>query len=196
MRSAKNPSGQIEWGYCECGCHGNELQLGPAYYWMFNDLVGGFTVRTGHSHSGELLGKFKSFTKADVAVRKHAEVILVNKRKELEAAESGLWGGVVSSGKTKARKCTKESPLPPGPFHESVVDLIKLACPVELSFLARLIKATDIPDNHDAIRAAWQERTRERSVEDFEVSADLNRKKSLAGERKRLLGDFWDSEGG
>jgi len=43
------------------------------------------------------------------------------------------------------------------PFHETIVDAIYLAISSEeMTCLARLIKSTKIPKNHDEILKAWQ----------------------------------------
>lgn len=88
-------SKQVDWKYCECGCHGHELRLGSLYFWMFNDLgrCGSskhFHLNTGHSGLGKDLGRFSSFEKADCAARAHARLIIKKRRKELDLAEKAV----------------------------------------------------------------------------------------------------------
>lgn len=88
-------STRIQWEYCECGCHGYELRLGPAYYWMFCDLDRGssseqFHLNTGHSARGEHMGSYSSFEAADRVAREHAKRILEKHRTELDQMEAGI----------------------------------------------------------------------------------------------------------
>lgn len=62
------------------------------------------------------------------------------------------------------------------PFHETIVFTIRQAYSRrDLGLLARLIKSTKIPKNHDAIIAAWNERLEEmgQGEEDLGVPAEL-----------------------
>ncbi|MDP2933822.1 MAG: hypothetical protein Q8N81_06890, partial [bacterium] len=95
MKRPEKKSTRIQWEYCECGCHGYELQLGHAYYWMFNDLGEGgsskpFHLHTGHSGLGEHIGSFSSFKAADRAARERAKGVLKKRRTELERAKAGV----------------------------------------------------------------------------------------------------------
>ena len=88
-------SKRVDWEYCECGCHGHELRLGPLYYWMFNDLGRGgsakrFHLNTDHSGLGSRLGSFSSFEEADRAARTHAKLIIKKRREELDRAEAAV----------------------------------------------------------------------------------------------------------
>jgi hypothetical protein len=44
------------------------------------------------------------------------------------------------------------------PFHESIVDAINSATQSQMGCLGALIRETKIPQNHDAIIAAWKAR--------------------------------------
>jgi hypothetical protein len=88
-------SKRVNWEYCECGCHGHELLLGPLYYWMFNDLGRGgstkhFHLNTRHSDLGDHLGSFSSFEEADSAARAHAKSVLKKSLEELDRAEASV----------------------------------------------------------------------------------------------------------
>lgn len=50
----------LDWEYCECGCHGSEAHAGPFYFWIFNDLKGGYFLHTGHGWHSPRVGKFSS----------------------------------------------------------------------------------------------------------------------------------------
>jgi len=52
------------------------------------------------------------------------------------------------------------------PFHETIVEAIQNASDAELHILAKLIKRTNIPKNHDQIIAAWTWRVHEASREE------------------------------
>ena len=57
---------ELNWEYCECGCHGHELNV-AGKYWVFNDLGNPPTLylKNGHKWSGIELGKFKSYKEID-----------------------------------------------------------------------------------------------------------------------------------
>ena len=54
---------------------------------------------------------------------------------------------------TKAAQTVCEWP----PFHEGVVELIRMATPAGLLWAGALLRTVKIPANHDAIIEAWQE---------------------------------------
>ena len=68
------------------------------------------------------------------------------------------------------------------PFHETIVDAIREATSTELHCLARLIKRTTIPKDHDVIVTAWDERRKSvfGPTEDLGVPAVLRAKKAQA----------------
>lgn len=69
------------------------------------------------------------------------------------------------------------------PFHETVVDAIRIASSVELQFLGSIIRETNIPGNHDQIIAAWNKRRKELcwdDDEDFGIPEDLLYQKRVA----------------
>jgi hypothetical protein len=91
----------LPWKYCECGCHGNELELGGVYFWSLttfekdaagrslDDGKGGLLIREivlrdAHGWwAGELIGIFKTYGEKDKFVRKYL-------RKQLKEIESTL----------------------------------------------------------------------------------------------------------
>ena len=83
------------------------------------------------------------------------------------------------------------------PFHETIVDQIRDETSDaydDLDVLGRLIMATKIPKNHDAIIAAWKERIKETDDEDgflASVLADLDvqKQEAAAEERRRKRTD-------
>ena len=60
----------LNWEYCECGCHGHELNIGHVHLWLFDDLKGTLYLRKGHGHVSPLVDKFKTWKKVDKAARK------------------------------------------------------------------------------------------------------------------------------
>ncbi len=67
------------------------------------------------------------------------------------------------------------------PFHKSVLDAICFASMSDMSCLARLIKATQIPKGHDEIFEAWKEHALELGLDDdLGVTADLLAQKEEA----------------
>lgn len=75
------------------------------------------------------------------------------------------------------------------PFHETIVDAIRLASTTDLECLATLIKETSIPKNHDEIIAVWKQRSEGIGWGDTDlgVSANLLEKKeaSIKSEEKK-----------
>ena len=73
------------------------------------------------------------------------------------------------------------------PFHETIVGAIHRASMMEIPRLAELIKETKIPEGHDEIIAAWNERRQETRWlrEDFGVPADLRKQKREAAVKAR-----------
>jgi len=58
----------LNFKYCECGCHGHECSVMGNHYWLYNDLNGNFTLKSGHGIMGFTIGRYKSFEEAvDVA---------------------------------------------------------------------------------------------------------------------------------
>ena len=86
----KKKADTLPWKYCECGCHGHELNIGNQYYWLFNDLQGGFHLHTDHGWLGPKLGTYSSFKKADRAVREHIKPAMRKLRKTLNDAREML----------------------------------------------------------------------------------------------------------
>ncbi|MCX6794737.1 MAG: hypothetical protein NTY31_01990 [Candidatus Falkowbacteria bacterium] len=75
-------------------------------------------------------------------------------------------------------KKSNESPVGKRPFHESIVDAISY-CPFSaLDVLARLIKSTKIPQNHDAIIEAWK-----RAMEIINSDDDYGVPESVSGQK-------------
>ncbi|MDP2944406.1 MAG: hypothetical protein Q8N57_02410 [bacterium] len=75
-------------------------------------------------------------------------------------------------------KKSNESPVEKKPFHESIVDAIGY-CPFGgLGVLARLIKSTKIPQNHDAIIEAWK-----RAMESINSDDDYGVPESVSGQK-------------
>ena len=50
------------------------------------------------------------------------------------------------------------------PFHETIVDAIHSASESDLKCLAKLIRETKIPKDHDAIITSWRQRLRELEI--------------------------------
>lgn len=89
-------------------------------------------------------------------------------------------------------------PMSTRPFHETIVKAIRQASSVELECLATLIKATSIPEGHQEIIAAWNQRRKEMcwGTEDLDVPAHLleqqrsSAAKALAGKGTISLDDL------
>ncbi len=58
----------IEFEYCECGCHGHYLSLPGNSYWIYNDLKGTYFLHKGHGMYSPLIGKFSSHYDAAISV--------------------------------------------------------------------------------------------------------------------------------
>lgn len=73
------------------------------------------------------------------------------------------------------------------PFHETIVDAIDNAnSSNEMFCLANLIKATEIPEGHGKIIAAWKKQMQEIYIgdDDLGVPADLLEQKKAAAKKK------------
>lgn len=79
-KKKKQKKKSLDWEYCECGCHGHELEIGGQYFWLFDDLEGSFYLRNGHKYGGISLGTFKSFE----AASDHVRSILKDSLKEIK----------------------------------------------------------------------------------------------------------------
>lgn len=86
----KRKRGTLPWEYCECGCHGHEVRIGTLYYWMFNDLRGGFHLYTSHGGFGAKLDAYSSFEEADIAARKNAKLKIRELCKKINDARKML----------------------------------------------------------------------------------------------------------
>ena len=69
------------------------------------------------------------------------------------------------------------------PFHETIVEAIQGASSHDLPALAKLIKMTVIPTNHDEIIAAWRWAAREHCCQTPGVPASLLEQKQEAEEK-------------
>lgn len=73
---------KLPWKYCECGCHGWDLNIAGCYFWLHWDLKSKWTLRTGHGFCGGAeVGVYKTERGAEGAVRRR----LKKAKKELEA---------------------------------------------------------------------------------------------------------------
>lgn len=59
----------MNWEYCECGCHGHELQVAGRYFWLFNDLKGTYRLHSGHGWTSAVIGTYTSWEEAEVKVK-------------------------------------------------------------------------------------------------------------------------------
>jgi len=75
------------------------------------------------------------------------------------------------------------------PFHESIVDAIHWVDNFgELNLIAKLIKETKIPKDHDKITAAWNRQLQEMGLDDRKdrgVLADLFEQKQEAEKKEK-----------
>ena len=84
---------QLKWKYCECGCHGSFIHIGPLYYWSILDLRASIIrLCTEHAGSGErvTLGVFTTNTGMDAEVRRHASVKLKELQRDINRARAIL----------------------------------------------------------------------------------------------------------
>ncbi len=72
MGGKPRPERKFEWKYCECGCHGLELELGVFYRWVLIDFPNSpreYKTRVVHLNDGHKWGKhlgtFDSFEKME-----------------------------------------------------------------------------------------------------------------------------------
>jgi hypothetical protein len=87
---------------------------------------------------------------------------------------------------SEVKKVTKR------PFHETIVDAVTEAHPIDLSILAWLTMATKIPKGHDEIIAAWEKRepNAPKGSTIANVLADLREQKQEAeAEAQRIAED-------
>jgi hypothetical protein len=74
---------KLPWKYCECGCHGWDLNIGGNYFWLHWNTKDKWTLcKDGHGFTlGTEVGVYKTDRGAEGAVRR----ALKKAKKELEA---------------------------------------------------------------------------------------------------------------
>ena len=71
------------------------------------------------------------------------------------------------------------------PFHLAIVDVLRDCASTDFVGLSSIIKATKIPDNHDAIIQAWEKRIKDfRYDKDFGVPASVEEQKRACQKAK------------
>ena len=94
MKTKKNIT-PLPWKYCECGCHGFEMEIGKLYFWCimvfpanwgesngWNSEGSVFHLNDGHKY-GNHLGSFNSMEELNDFVRKILSNNLANLKKFL-----------------------------------------------------------------------------------------------------------------
>jgi predicted AlkP superfamily pyrophosphatase or phosphodiesterase len=66
----------MSWGYCECGCHGNELTIDAQYFWLYNNLEGVFYLHTAHGPLSPLVKLCSSYEEAGCVAENYVKLMI------------------------------------------------------------------------------------------------------------------------
>ena len=59
----------IDFEYCECGCHGFSLSIAGQNFWVLDDLKGHLRLHSGHGWLSPKLAVFENWKEVEAFVR-------------------------------------------------------------------------------------------------------------------------------
>lgn len=107
---------RLPWKYCECGCHGHQLDILGESFWVgtyFKDPNNGdytierINLHSGHSWTAPLIGTYKSWEEIDAEVLKRLKEKAEKIKEELKLIEE-----VEAWEESKCTRCGGEGTEP------------------------------------------------------------------------------------